>query len=182
VTATSAATEKLVYAPVFEALVRGLGDRATPAFVEELKRIGVSPDKLLPGYPYETFEDTVLVAAKLFTSLKRPDAIAEVGRVLTLATVDASPVGKALLPLLKVMGTARALRRVYSKSTGENYNKVTFGAETPKSLEMSMSYVGNIPEMTRGSALGMGEVMGIPLRARIAAIEAPRATYVIEWD
>jgi uncharacterized protein (TIGR02265 family) len=86
------------------------------------------------------------------------------------------------LPLLRVMGTGRALRRVYLKSTGENYNKVSFGTETPKSLEMSMSDVGNIPDMARGSVLGMGEAMGIPLRAKIASFEAPKVTYLIEWD
>ena len=91
------------------------------------------------------------------------------------------PVGKHLLPLLKVMGTARALRRVYSKSTGENYNQVSFGAETPKSLEMSMSDVGNIPDMARGSVLGMGEAMGIALRASIVTFRAPQVTYLIEW-
>jgi uncharacterized protein (TIGR02265 family) len=182
VTATASAREKLVYAPVFSALAKGLGERLTPAFAGELKSFGVNLDKLLPGYPYPTFEATVLAAAKLYADRERPEAIAEVGRVLCLATIDSNPVGKHLLPLLKVMGTGRALKRVYSKSTGENYNQVTFGAETPKSLEMSMSDVGNIPDMARGSILGMGDAMGIPLRARIVAFAAPKVTYRVEWD
>ncbi|MBK7860735.1 MAG: DUF2378 family protein [Archangiaceae bacterium] len=123
----------------------------------------------------------VLCGARLFTELERPQAIAEVGRRLTLATIGASPVGKHLLPLLKVMGTGRALRRVYSHSTGENYNVVSFGAETPQSLEMHMTDVGNIPDMARGSIIGMGESMGISLRAQITAFSAPRVTYLIEW-
>jgi uncharacterized protein (TIGR02265 family) len=181
-TATSAAAEKLVYAPVFSALAKGLATRMTPAFLEETKRLGVNFNKLLPGYPYPVFEQTILAATKLIPEKQGPDAIAEIGRIITLATIDESPVGKALLPLLRVMGTGRALRRVYLKSTGENYNKVSFGIETPKSLEMSMSDVGNIPDMARGSVLGMGEAMGIPLRARIASFEAPKVTYLIEWD
>lgn len=181
-TETASASEKLVYAPVFSALARGIKERITPELTTELQRLGVNFDKLLPGYSYPTFEATVLAAAKLFADRERPDAIAEVGRVICLATIDASPVGKTLLPLLEVMGTARALRRVYSKSTGENYNKVSFGAETPKSLEISMSDVGNIPDMARGSILGMGEAMGIPLRARIASFQAPKVTYRVEWE
>jgi uncharacterized protein (TIGR02265 family) len=181
VTATASAAEKLVYSPVFQALAKGLGDRITLAFVDEVRRLGVNFEKLLPGYPYPVFEQTILAAASLFPDLQRVDAIAEVGRLITLATIDASPVGKHLLPLLKVMGTGRALRRVYSKSTGETYNKVSFGAETPTSLEMSMSDVGNIPDMARGSVVGMGEAMGIVVRARIARFEAPRVTYLIEW-
>src|SRR5262249_46648076 len=127
---------------------------------------------LLPGYPYPTFEATVLAASKLFSPREPADAIAEVGRAITIATIDASPVGKHLLPLLKLMGTGRALRRVYSKSTGENSNQVSFGAETPRSLEMSMSDVGNIPDMARGSILGMGDAMGVSLRARLGVSRA----------
>lgn len=181
-TATASASERLVYAQVFTAMHAGLGDRATPAFLEEWKRLGIHVDKLLPGYAYEVFENAVIAAARLFPELDRPDAVAEVGRRLAVATVDASPVGKALLPLLRVMGTGRALRRIYGKSTGENYNHVSFGAETPKSLEMSMSDVGHIPDMTRGSVVGMGEKMNLPLRAKILTFSAPRVTYLIEWD
>lgn len=180
-TATASAAEKLVYAPVFQALSTGLGQRKTLAFVDEVRRIGINFDKLLPGYPYPLFEQTVLAAAKLFAERANADAIAEVGRVLTLATIDQSPVGKHLLPLLKVMGTGRALRRVYSKSTGENYNRVSFGAETPTSLEMSMSDVGNIPDMARGSVLALGEAMGVALRVRIKSFQAPKVSYLIEW-
>ena len=181
-TATASAGEKLVYAPVFEALAKGLNERVTPAFVDEVTRLGVNLRKLLPGYPYELFEATVIAAARLYPDRERAEAIAEVGRVLTVATIDASPVGKHLMPLLRVMGTARALRRVYSRSTGENYNRVSFGAETPKTIEMSMTDVGNIPEMTRGSILGIGEAIGVKLRATITAFAAPRATYLIAWD
>lgn len=174
--------EKLVYKPSFEALIIGVSDRATPAFRDELSSFGVSIDRLLPGYPYEKFEKTVLAASKLFTELEQSEAIAEVGRRLCLATIDANPVGKTLLPLLKLMGTTRALKRAYSRSTAENYNVVTFGAESPKSLVMHMSDVGGIPDMARGSILGMGEAIGVKLRAKITAFVAPMVSYLIEWD
>ncbi|MFT3711241.1 MAG: DUF2378 family protein [Archangium sp.] len=181
-TGGAAAAEKLVYKPTFEALLSGLGERVTPAFREELNKLGVSTDRLLPGYAYPIFEKVILAAAKLFPDLDREPAIAEVGRRICLATIDANPVGKTLLPLLKLMGTARALKRAYGKSTAENYNVVSFGAETPKSLVMHMSDVGNIPDMARGSILGMGDAMGIRLRATTTAYVAPKATYLIEWD
>jgi uncharacterized protein (TIGR02265 family) len=183
-TATGGAgtAEKLVYKPTFQALISGLGDRITPAFRDELAKLGVQLERLLPGYPYSTFESTVIASAKLFPELEREAGIAEVGRRICLGTIDANPVGKTLLPLLKLMGTARALKRAYGKSTAENYNVVTFGAETPRSLVMSMSDVGNIPDMARGSIIGMGEAMGITLRAKITAFAAPQVTYLIEWD
>lgn len=176
------AEEKLVYRPSFDALIAGMSDRATPAFRDELAKLGVVIDRMLPGYPYDTFEKTALAAARLFTELEPADAMAEVGKRLCLSTIDTNPVGKTLLPLLKLMGTARALKRVYSKSTGENYNVVSFGAETGKSLVMHMSDVGNIPDMARGSIIGMGDAMGVKLRAKITAFDAPKVSYLIEWD
>jgi uncharacterized protein (TIGR02265 family) len=181
-TTVAGVEEKLVYKPVFEAFWDGLTDRATPAFRDELKALGLTREKLLPGYPYDVWEKAVLAGAKLFAELSPEDGVAEVGRRMCLATIDASPVGKTLLPLLKLMGVVRALKRVYSKSTSENYNVVTFGEETPKSLVMHMSWVGNIPDMARGSIVGMGQAMGIPLRAKTKAFVAPKATYLIEWD
>jgi uncharacterized protein (TIGR02265 family) len=177
-----AAAEKLVYKPTFEALLKGLGPLVTPTFREELARLGVSAERLLPGYAYPVFEETVLAAAKLFPDLDPAAGCAEVGRRICLATIDANPMGKTLLPLLKLMGTARALKRAYGKSTAENYNVVTFGAETPKSLVMTMSDVGNIPDMARGSIAGMGSAMGVTLRATITAYAAPQVTFLIEWD
>ncbi|MFO0600708.1 MAG: DUF2378 family protein [Myxococcaceae bacterium] len=178
----AASSEKLVYKPVFEALRQGLVDVMTPGFREALKGMGLNFEKLDPGYPYPLFEKVVLEAAKLFTDRSQPDAVAEVGRRLALATVDQNPVGKHLLPLLRVMSTGKALRRVYSRSTGENYNEVSFGAETPKSLEMNMTDVGNIPDMARGSIFGMGDAIGLKLRAKIIWFEAPKVRYLIEWD
>lgn len=175
------ADEKLVYTQVLEAYFDGLADQATPAFFEELKGLGIVREKLLPGYSFETWERAVHAAAKLFPHLGPNDAQAEVGRRLALATVNGSTLGKTLLPLLRVMGKARALRRAFGRSAGENYNEVTFGAETPSSLEMHMSDVGGTPDMPRGSVVGIGEAMGFSLRARIVKYEKPRATYLIEW-
>ena len=90
--------------------------------------------------------------------------------------------GKHLLPLLKVMGIGRALRRAYSRTTDGNFNTITFGAETPKSLEIHMSFVGAIPEFARGSIVGLGQMLGAVLRPTTRSYEAPRVTFLVEWD
>lgn len=174
--------EKLVYRPVFEALFEGLGDRANGAFYDELKAAGIAREKLLPGYTFETWERAVQAAARLFPELSPQDGQAEVGRRVALTSVNSSTLGRTLLPLLKLMGRGRAIRRTFGRSTGENYNVVSFDNETPKSIEMHMTDVGSTPDMPRGSVLGMGEALGFPLKVRILRYDKPRATYLIEWD
>lgn len=175
--------EKLIFRPVIEALfVRGLSDRMTPAFRARLKNLGIDLDKLLPGYPYAAWEQAVQSTATLFPEMESTDALAESGRRMVVATIQDNPVGKHLLPLLKLLGTGRALRRAYSRTTEGNFNTITFGTETPRSLEIHMSFVGQIPEFARGSIVGLGEMLGATLRPHTTSYEAPRVTYRVEWD
>lgn len=175
--------EKLIFRPVIEALfVVGLADRMTPALSAQLKALGIDLQRLVPGYPYEAWEKAVQASAALFPELEPREAIAEAGRRMVVATIEANPVGKHLLPLLKVMGIGRALRRAYSRTTEGNFNKITFGEESAKSLEIHMSFVGQIPDLARGSIVGLGEMLGARLRPSTAAYEPPRATFKVEWD
>lgn len=177
------ADEKLIFRPVIEALfVEGLADRMTPAFRAQLKTLGVDLERLRPGYPYADWERAVESIPQLFPELERPEAIAEAGRRMTVATIERNPVGKHLMPLLKMMGTGRALRRAYSRTGEGNFNLITFGAESPKSLEIQMSFVGAIPDLARGSIVGVGQMLGAPVRSKTVQYEAPAATFLVEWD
>jgi uncharacterized protein (TIGR02265 family) len=177
------AEQRLIYRPVIEALfVVGLADRMTPAFRTTLREYGINLDKLLPGYPYDDWERAVQSTSALFPELEPDGAVAEAGRRMVVATVEGNPVGKHLLPLLKVMGIGKALKRAYGRTTEGNFNTISFGAETPKSLEIHMSFVGKIPEFARGSILGMGQMLGAQLRPVTSAYEAPRATFTVGWD
>lgn len=174
--------EKLIFRPVIEALfVRGLADRMTPAFNAQLKGLGIDLTKLLPGYPYASWEKAVQGTVTLFPEKDEAEAVAEAGRRMVVATIESNPVGKHLLPLLKMMGVGRALRRAYSRTTEGNFNTISFGAETPRSLEIHMSFVGQIPDLARGSIVGLGQMLGAPLRPQTTVYEAPRATFTVEW-
>lgn len=175
--------EKLVFKPAVQALfVAGLADRMTPAFTVTLKAIGIDLARLLPGYPYELWERALEATAKeLFAQLGRPEALLELGRRLALASVEANPTGKVLLPLMRVMGTSRAVKRALTHGTEVNYNVVTFGEEQPRSMLVHMSYVGSVPDVARGGIVGLGEALGTSLRATTIKHEAPRATYLVEW-
>ena len=73
--------EKLIFRPVIEALfIGGLGDRMTPAFKAQLKGLGVDLAKLVPGYPYATWEKAVQLTPGLFPELSTDQALVEGGR------------------------------------------------------------------------------------------------------
>ncbi len=176
--------EQLIFRPVIEQLfVLGLADRMTPTFRAQLKKCGVDLDRLVPGYPYADWERAVQTIPSLFPELERSDALHEAGRRMTVATIESNPVGKRLLPLLKVMGIGRALRRAYSRTTEGNFNVITFGAETPKSLEIQMSFVGAIPDLARGSIVGVGQMLGATnLRSTTVKYEQPAAVFRADWE
>ena len=178
------AEQKLIFKPVMEALfIGGLGDRMTGDFRAQLLKLGVDVQKLLPGYDYVVYERAVLDAVSLFPELDRPAALTELGRRMVQATIDASPVGKSLMPVLKLLGMVRAMKRSLSRGASENFNLVTFGAESPQSLEVIMSFVGKIPEFALGTLTGLATALGAKdVRGRVLRYEREAATYLIEWS
>ncbi len=175
--------QKLIFKPVMEALfISGLGDRSTAHFRARLVKLGITVEKLLPGYDYAVWEAGVIESVSLFPELSRTAALEELGRRMVKANIDANPVGKTLLPLLRLMGLGRAMKRSLSRGSNENFNVVTFGAETPQSLEVLMSFVGKIPEFALGTLLGLATELGAKnARGQLMRSANDGAAYFIEW-
>ena len=178
------AVAKLIFKPVLEAMyVHGLSDRMTPAFRAKLTSLGINLDKLLPGYAYEVWERSLLEAVHLFPELDAKAALTELGRRMCVATIEHIPGASTLMPMLRVLGITRAIKRALKLGAAENFNQVTYGAETPKSLEVKMTFVGTIPDFVKGSQLGLLPFFGAKNGAcRITHVEGPAATYVLTWD
>ena len=176
--------EKLIFQPVIEAMfVAGLKDRMTDPFRARLKVLGIAVEKIRPAYPYEIWENALLEAVTLFPELQKGEALEELGRRLVSATIDAHPVGKTLLPMLRVLGISRAIKRTLKNGASENFNVATFGAETSTSLVVHMSDVGRIPEYAMGTLAGLaGHVGAKNVRATIESYTPPTATYLLEWS
>ncbi len=177
------ASQRLVFKQVFEHLfLHGLADRLTNEVRTKLTERGVDLGKLLPGYDFEVWEASVLEATALFPELSKADALTELGKRLARASIEQNPVGASLMPILRVLGTGKALRRSLKRSNGENYNVVTFGAETSTSLEVSMSDVGTIPEFVRGSMIVLLQALGAKgVQVSILAHQAPAASFLAQW-
>ena len=177
------ADQKLIFKPVIEALfIAGLSDRSTPDFRARLLKRGINLTKLLPGYEYAVWEAGILEAVSLFPELPREVALEELGRRMVTANIDANPVGKTLLPLLKMLGLGRAIKRALTKGSNENFNKVTFGAETSQSLEVAMSFVGTVPEFALGTLTGLATALGAKsAKGRVLRFENAAAAYQLEW-
>lgn len=177
-------SERLVFRQVVEALfVNGLADRMTATVQKAIAARGIDITKLLPGYPHEVWEAAILEAVALFPELSRSEALIELGRRLARASIEQNPVGKSLMPILRILGTAKAVRRSLKNGASENYNQVGFSNEGPKSIDVSMSFVGTIPEFVSGTQLALLEALGAKGgRVKVFAYEPPAATYRLEWD
>jgi uncharacterized protein (TIGR02265 family) len=177
------ADAKLIFKPVLEAMyVHGLSDRMTPAFRAKLTSLGINLDKLLPGYAYEVWERSLLEAVQLFPELDAKAALTELGRRMCVATIEHIPGASTLMPMLRVLGITRAIKRALKRGTSENFNQVTFGAETPKSLEVHMSFVGAIPDFAKGTQLGLVPYFGAKEPAcSITKVDGQAATFLLTW-
>jgi len=176
--------QRLVFRHVIEALfVHGLADRMTPDFQARLAAKGLDLRKVLPGYDFEVWEAAILEAVSLFPELSKADALVELGRRLAQRSIDASPVAATLMPLLRVLGTAKALKRSLKANPGENYNQTTFDNETSTSLEVTMSHVGVVPEFVKGTQITLLKALGAKGgRCTIVTRAPPAATFLLEWD
>lgn len=161
---------------------KGLKDIETPAFHAELKKLGIDLDKPLPGYPFDLWERALELTAPLFPGLS-PEALHE---ELGKRTVDgsmANPILKAVLTAVGVIGVTRALKRITSRSGAHSTNVITFGEETKNSLVLSSTHAGTMPHYGVGSYKALvGLLGGKNPRAEVLSFNAPKATWLVEWD
>lgn len=177
------ADERLIYAAGITGLFKeGLKDVSTPAFVQQLKTLGIDLDKVLPGYPIELWERALEATAPLFPSLAPEARHIELGRRAVLGSTS-SPILKAVLAVVGMIGTARALKRITARSGAQNTSVITFGEETKNSLVLNSSWVGATPHFSIGSFTALAELLGGKNpRGKLLAQQGTAASYLVEWD
>lgn len=117
-------SQHLVFQTAVEGLyLRGLKDRVTPALRAELREVGIDLDRtLLPAYPLAAWARSLrLAGTRLFPDRPADEGIAELGR-LTITGMRETLLGRALFPMLKLLGPVRMLQRMTrSLQNGANF-------------------------------------------------------------
>jgi uncharacterized protein (TIGR02265 family) len=106
--------EPATFGTAFEGLLqRGLGRKLTPQAKEELRAIGVDPDKeYAPAYTPEQWVKTLEIATRtVFPGMPAAEANFELGRIF-IRGLERTLIGKAVFAYGRFVGTRRMLDRL----------------------------------------------------------------------
>lgn len=108
-----AGEDEFVFASAVEGLyLRALRDRVTPGLKQELKAVGLDLDHVMPAYPLAVWEHALRVTAQsLYPDQRLEHAMSELGRRL-IDGYQQTAIGKAIFPLMRLLGPARVLGRM----------------------------------------------------------------------
>jgi uncharacterized protein (TIGR02265 family) len=155
--------ERLVFSTSVEALVvRGVGDRMTPALKAELRGLGFNLDKpLLPAYPSDDWQKAVdAIARSLHPELTMGEAQRKLGES-TVYGFEQTVLGKAMVALSRIIGPRRALHRFPMMSrSSNNFSRMEARELAPSDFELVCDpYVG-WPEYVQGCIRAVIDVCG----------------------
>jgi uncharacterized protein (TIGR02265 family) len=178
--------DALVFDTSIEALyLRALGGRITPALKHELRGLGLDLDKKLPpAMPREAWYQSIdLTARAVFPALPLDEAHREMGRLLISGMSDTT-FGKALAPVVKLLGVRRVLGRVpHNIKTANTFATATLVDEGPGVLRLEVNDVGSAPGLMRGSLEGLMRWAGAAAaEVEVAQSQPPSAVYRLRWS
>lgn len=179
--------QRLVFAHVFEGLfLRALKLQVTPRLIERLrKECGVDLGKPFdPAYPVTVWTKCLQVtASELFPGVPEEVALENIGSVLTRGYFD-TVIGSALAAMLRVLGPARALRRMdRSLRSGNNYAECRAEQVAPTRFSLWVNETGVLRHNLVGLLRTGAEVAGAKnCRCRIASFDDASVTIDLEWD
>lgn len=178
-------TERLMFDHVVDGMFRkSLGKRLTPACRDELRAAGLDLDKpLLPAYPMELYFRCLEIAGRHLHPTKSP---AEAVHALGLGFLDGyheTFMGRAILNLAKLIGPARAIRRITQTfRQGNNFTQVDVVERSPTCFALRFNEVGPHPEHTQGALFGALRIDDrLDVTVDIEERTPPGALYVVSW-
>lgn len=178
-------TERLMFDHVVDGMFRqSLGKRLTAACRDELRAAGLDLDKpLRPAYPVEQYFHFLEIAGRhLHPDKPAPQALHALGLGFLDGYRDTF-MGKAILTMAKLIGPARALKRVSQTfRQGNNFTRVDVVERSPTCFELRFNEVGPYPEHTQGALLGALRIDDrLDVTVDIADRTPPGAVYVVSW-
>jgi uncharacterized protein (TIGR02265 family) len=142
--------DPVIFASSVEALLRALGPQATAPVLARFRALGVDLERPDPAYPYELW----LQCLRLTMDVRWPgapfdEATYRLGRAI-FESYGETFMGRALLPLLKLLGPRRALERMTRNlRTTNNYSVTRLTALGPNRFELWVNRVA-FPQYFRG--------------------------------
>lgn len=177
---------RVVFNSGFDALFsKEIRGKVTPAIDEELKALGVRLDKpFQPAYPVETWASTLdLLGRHLYPEDSTPDAYWKLGRS-TIVGFGETLAGRALFPLLRLIGPVRALDRASRNyAATNNYTKVVLTRVGPTSFDFYLNEKHTLPQYDMGVVEAMlSHLHVVSPQVTLKARDAEGFTMAIHWD
>lgn len=177
--------DKLVFDASIEGLyVRALAGRITPELKAELRTLGLDLGKKLPpAIDRDLWYRCIDVTAKhLFPDRPLDAAHREMGKRL-IEGLEHTLLGKALAPVVRMLGVKRVLRRVpHNMKTANNFATAKLTELDEHSVAFDVDDIGTAPGLMTGSLEGVVLWAGgrtVEVDARVTT--PPAARFVVRW-
>ncbi len=177
---------RVVFGSGFDALFsKDFRSRVTPQLEQALATRGVRLDRPFnPAYPVEVWASVLSLSAQhLFTQDSVPEAYRKLGRS-TVVGFGETFIGKALFPLLRLIGPVRALdRAARSYASTNNYTKVVLTQMTPSCFDFYLNEKHTLPEYDMGVVEEMLTHLHVPSpRVTLKTQDTEGFTMRLEWN
>lgn len=156
------ASERFVFAPTVEGLVRGVGPALTAATRGELRALGIDLDQpLKPGYPAVMWHRALeLIASAVYPGVPAAEAHFQMG-MRTVHGLDETLVGKAMLAMIRLVGPRRAIQRLpVNAKIGTNFVVWTLTELGPNDYELLGAPFMGYAEVMQGAVFALIELAG----------------------
>lgn len=179
--------KRLVFSHTVEGLFfKALKDKTTDRLRERVRleaKVDLS-QKLEPAVSMATWWKILeICASELYPDWPMEEGIEEIGLVLTRGYFE-TLIGSALKGLLKVLGPARALKRMdRSLRSGNNYAEIQVTELAPTRFRFWCNEVGSSRYVMLGLICGGAEVSGAKnFKGEITAFDDHGVTIEVWWD
>ncbi len=175
---------RVVFKHCAEALLRSLQSRMTPQLAAKLEKLGLKPTgELPPGFEYDRWQEILAVAGEELMPGKPQLAHHELGERLTDAYLE-NFMGRALKPVIKLIGLRRALGRMRQNfRVANNYSEAEATEVAPGHVRLRVNETGLMAWFYRG-ILDRGLRICDPknLQVEIASEDSTGVVFAIRWD
>lgn len=176
---------RVIFKHCGEALIRSLEPRLTPEFTDQLVRVGLDPRPgatLPPAFEFEKWLQILAVVAKHLSPDDLPAAHHRIGEMITDAYLE-NFIGKALKPVISLIGMRRALGRMRQNfRVANNYSEATVTDVAPGEVLLRVNETGLMAYFYRG-ILARGLLLTSPkdLSVEIHEVSSDGVTYLVRW-